>query len=136
MCYKMIDKEHGQTPYVLPSRKNYDGDRLSYLKLFSTCFGKFRGGVCGCETSFAPRGVPLDKEIYSNLCLPTMPASYRQIHKDILKQSHRRGHSSNQKPHKAGRFAQSTCCCTAPWSFHSVHPEPRTCRMELSCQTK
>ena len=65
-----------------------------------------------------------------------MAASYRQIHKDILKQSHRGGHSSNPKPHKAGRFAQSTCCCMAPWTFHSVHAEPRTCRMELSCQTK
>lgn len=68
--------------------------------------------------------------------LPTMPASYRQIHKEFLKQSHRHGHSSNQKLGKAGGFAQSTCCCMAPWTFHSVHAEPRTCRMELSCQTK
>ena len=66
-----------------------------------------------------------------------MPASYRQIHKDIVKQSHRGGHSSNQKHGKAGGLsAQSTCCCMAPWTFHSVHAEPRTCRMELSCQTK
>ena len=76
LCYKIVDKEHGQTPYVLPSRKNYDGDRLSYLKLYSTCFGKFRGGVCGCVSSFAPRVVPLDKDIYSNLCL--LNNGYRQ----------------------------------------------------------
>ena len=54
LCYKIIDKEHGQTHYVLPSRNNYYRDRVRYFKLFSTCFGKFSGGVCGCVSSFAP----------------------------------------------------------------------------------
>ena len=69
LCYKIIDKDHGQVHYVLPSRNNYYRDRVRYFKLFSTCFGKFTGGVCGCVSSFAPPVVFLDKEIYSNLCL-------------------------------------------------------------------
>ena len=36
LCYKIIYKEHGQpSHYVLPSKKNYYGDRVRYLKLFS-----------------------------------------------------------------------------------------------------
>ena len=59
----------GKPHYVLPSRNNYYRDRVRYFKLFSTCFRKFSGGVCGCVSSFAPRVVFLDKEIYSNMCL-------------------------------------------------------------------
>ena len=55
LCYKIIDKEHGQTHDVLPSRNNYYRDRARYFKLFSTCFGTLNGGVCGFVSSFAPR---------------------------------------------------------------------------------
>ena len=67
-----------------------------------------------------------------------MPASYRQIHKDSASGFRRKDHSSNQKLGTAGRLcAQSTCCCMAPWTFHSVQSEPRTCiGTELSDQMK
>ena len=67
--WRQNDKEHRQTHYVLPSRNNHYRDRVRYFKLFSTCFGKFSGGVCGCVSSFTSPVVSLDKEIYSNLCL-------------------------------------------------------------------
>ena len=48
LCYKIVDKEHGQTPYVLPSRKNYDGDRLSYLKLYACLAHALENSVEAC----------------------------------------------------------------------------------------
>ena len=67
----------------------------------------------------------------------TVTSSCRHNHRDIASGFCRKYHSSNQKLGKAGRLsAQSTCCRMAPRIFHSVHAEPRTWRMVLSCRTK